>query len=141
MFMWHVHTWVIPSLYIMKKHLFTLCIGQCHKFEKMADRMSYGALHAVHKTLLLCRVGNQTLSLPSANEVWGQVLFLHLFVCSKGDLCPGDLWWGLCPGDLQRVSSVQGCLCPGVLCRGDPPYSEEWAVHILLECFLFLLIR
>ena len=40
---------------------------------------------------------------------------------------------GLCPGGV----SVQGGLCPGGLCHGDPPpYGNERAVRILLECIL-----
>ena len=67
---------------------------------------------------------------------------------SLGGLCPG----GLCPVgvsvqgvSVQRVSvrgvPVQGVLCPGGvclvgLCHGNPPYSNERAVRILLECIL-----
>ena len=71
-----------------------------------------------------------TYLLPPANEVWGKVLFLHLFVC-QGGLCmtslpvwlPGPmfllgslcLWYhvpsgGLCQGDRG--------LCPGNFCPG-----------------------
>ena len=41
---------------------------------------------------------------------------------SKGVLCPGgSLSRGLCPGgSLSRRVSVQGGLCPGSLCHGDP---------------------
>ena len=54
----------------------------------------------------------------------GKVMFLHVSVIlftvspSRGFSIPG----GLCPG--------------GVLCHGFPPYGNERAVHILLECIL-----
>ena len=73
-----------------------------------------------------------------------------------GDLCPGGLYPGvfiqggfclghLCPG----VSLSRGSLClGGSLSRGvcvretpldrEPPYSNEWAGRILLECILVL---
>ena len=71
----------------------------------------------------------------------------------SGGLCPGQE--GLCPGvSVQEVGvSVQGgvsvqwgslslsrggSLSRGV-CQGDPPYSKERAVRILLECILVLL--
>ena len=48
---------------------------------------------------------------------------------SRGSLSRG----GLCLGEV----SVQGGLCPGRYLSGrPPPYSEERAVRILLECFL-----
>ena len=53
-------------------------------------------------------------------------------VSIQGGLCPG----GLCPGEISAWGeSVQGGLC-----RGDPPpvWYKERAVHILLECALFL---
>ena len=54
---------------------------------------------------------------------------------TPGGLCPG----GLCLGEV----SVQGGLCPGVSVWGGspswrPPYSNDRAVRILLECILVL---
>ena len=44
----------------------------------------------------------------------------------------GSLSGGLCPGGF-----CPGSLCPGGgLCKGDPPYGNERAVRILLECIL-----
>ena len=54
-----------------------------------------------------------------------------LFTRGGLGLCPG----GLCSG---RVS-VKGGLCPGGLCHGDPPYGNERAVRILLECILVVI--
>ena len=71
-------------------------------------------------------------------------------VQGEGGLCPGGIFvqGDLCPGGV----SVQGSLCPGALCPGGglclgvsvqggslagrPPYSNERAVRILLECIL-----
>ena len=64
-----------------------------------------------------------------AKDVWGNVLFLHLFVCSLGSLydvtsclaawchVPSrgvSVWDSLCPGGLCLGVCVQGSLCPGV---------------------------
>ena len=56
-------------------------------------------------------------------------------------LCPRGR--GPCPGgSLSRWVSVRGVSVLGVLGRGDPPgqrlppYGNEWAVRILLECIL-----
>ena len=104
--------------------------------------------------------------IPPANEVWGKVMFLHLSVShsvqggslydvtsclaawshvpSGGGLC---LWShvpsrrGLCPGGslCLGVFSVQRSLSGREFLSGrPPPYGEERAVRILLECFLLL---
>ena len=63
---------------------------------------------------------------------------------SLGALCPGVSvqGGGLCPGrgSLSRegVSVQGGGLYLWDLCQGDPQYSEEWVVRILLEWFLVL---
>ena len=83
------------------------------------------------------------LSLPPANEVWGKVIFLHLFVIlfTGGAYFMGCLLRGEClvPGGLVREGgawSWEGCLVPGVP-GGDPPgWLLLWAVRILLECIL-----
>ena len=54
-----------------------------------------------------------------------------------GGLCPGGLCpGGFCPGGLsvQRGLCLAGSLFGGVL--ETPPYGNEWAVRILLECIL-----
>ena len=58
---------------------------------------------------------------------------------SKGGLCPRGCLSKI--GSLSRGVSVLGSLCLGVsvqggLCHRDPLYSNEQAVHILLECIL-----
>ena len=57
------------------------------------------------------------------------ILFIGgVSVSVLGGLCCGGLCQGgLCPGGV----SVQGGLC-----HGDPPYGNEQAVLILLECIL-----
>ena len=51
---------------------------------------------------------------------------------SRG-LCPGGFCLrGLCLGG----SLSEGSLSVGGLCHGDPPYGNEQAVRILLECIL-----
>ena len=56
---------------------------------------------------------------------------MYLLGKGGGDLCvPGRMCL------LGRGGSPRGGLCPGGLCQGDPPYGEEWAVRILLECYL-----
>ena len=102
--------------------------------------------------------------LPSANEVWGKVIFSQVSVCLQGGLCMMSLpVWLLGsmfllegsvfgPMFVPRGVSVQGGslsregLCPEArrLCQGDPPtetplYGEQWAVCILLECVLVLM--
>ena len=93
----------------------------------------------------------------------GKAVFSEVFVYPQGGLglCQGGLCLRvLCPGGvsgqggslLQGVSvqrggglcaegrgvSVQrgGGLCPGGSLSGRPPYGNEWAVSILLECIL-----
>ena len=77
------------------------------------------------------------------------MFYTSLSFCSRGG---GLVPEGLCPGggSLSRGRvSVQGeGLCPGggslstgvsvlgVLCQGGSPYGKEWAISILLECFL-----
>ena len=94
---------------------------------------------------------------------FAKVMFSQVFVCPQGEvsvqgcLCPGDHcpWGSLSKGDsLSSGEEVPvqggGGLCPGRslsgLCpgwslsggsvSGRPPYGNEWAVHILLECIL-----
>ena len=61
----------------------------------------------------------------------GKVMFLHLCVI----LFTGE---SLSRGSLSRVS-VWG-LCKGGSLSGRPPYGTEWAVPILLECILVLVV-
>ena len=68
-------------------------------------------------------------------------------ICVQGGLCTGRVsvrgmgsgslsgGRGLCSG---RSLSSEGGLCTGGSLSGRPPYDEEWAVRILLECFLVL---
>ena len=49
-----------------------------------------------------------------------------------GSLCRGVCLGGICP----EAVSVQGGLCPGGSLSGRPPYCNERAVRILLECIL-----
>ena len=59
-----------------------------------------------------------------------------------GSLSGGSLSKGLCPGGSLSGGSLSGGLCPGrvSLSRGSllgrPPYGNERAVRILLECIL-----
>ena len=63
------------------------------------------------------------------NEVGARLCFYTcLWFGSQGDL-------GLCP---RGVHLVGGSLSGGCLCHGDPPYGNERAVRILLECILVL---
>ena len=58
-------------------------------------------------------------------------MFLLWEVSLSGVLCPGD---GLCPEGL-------GGHCPGGPPPGQRPlYSDDWAIRILLECFLVYLL-
>ena len=71
-------------------------------------------------------------------------MFLHVSVI----LFTGGVWvsvlggvsilGGLCPGGLCPGGSLSWGLCleGGGLCHGDPPYSNERAVRIVLECIL-----
>ena len=61
---------------------------------------------------------------------------------------PGGLClWRLCPGGLCPGGLCPGGLCPGVSVQPPrqwpppPPYSDERAVCILLECFLFCIFK
>ena len=70
--------------------------------------------------------------LPPAEEVWGKVLFLYLFICSQGTngMVSPPVW-------LPGVMFLLG----GSLSRGsmsDPLYGEGRVVPILLECSLVL---
>ena len=50
-----------------------------------------------------------------------------------------SLSWGVPEGaPLPGGVSIQGGLCPGGLCHGDPPYGNERAVRILLKCILVI---
>ena len=56
-------------------------------------------------------------------------------LCSEGSLSRGEFG-----GSLSRGVFVQGCLCQGdPPLRQRPPYGNEWAVHILLECILVII--
>ena len=83
--------------------------------------------------------------LPPANEVWGKVIFLHLFVILfTGGSAPGE---GLLQGGACSRGSAcsRGCLLQGGACSWGVPGGEPpgWlllqTVHILLECILVLL--
>ena len=102
--------------------------------------------------------------LPPANEVWGKVIFWHLFVIlftgagghawlggvhSQGVHAQGGhAWLGACmPGGMWGMHGWgHVCMTGGHACHTCPPsawYHEirsvnEWAVHILLECILVL---
>ena len=52
---------------------------------------------------------------------------------SRGVTVPGV---SLYRGSLSRGVSVWGGLCPGGLCHGEPPYSKERTVRILLKRIL-----
>ena len=75
----------------------------------------------------------------------------------RGSLCPnmhhrpykldklsslsgGGLCLGVSGGSLSGGSLTRGSLTRGVSVRGDPPYGNERAVRILLECILVWLI-
>ena len=76
-------------------------------------RNNAGEFSLVHRFTLLIR----KLLFPSANEGWGKIMFcLCLSFCSQGGL-PTE---GLPKGDGQTPT----------------PESENWAVRILMECFL-----
>ena len=89
--------------------------------------------------------------LPPANEVWGKVIFLHLFVIlftgdvpgPGGCLVPGGGAWSgglMVPGGclVLGVPGPGGCEpAPGGVPGGDPPGRLLLrAVRILLECIL-----
>ena len=98
------------------------------------------------------------LFLPHATKLGQGYVFTCLWFCSQGgggkrergprSLSRGGLRLGgghLCPGRgslSKEVSVRQGSLCPegvfvwGGLCHGDPPYGNERAVRLLLECIL-----
>ena len=104
----------------------------------------------VHKTLKL---------LPPANEVWGKVIFLHLFVIlfTRGGGGQGGGIAACIAGGIRACLAAGGvcssgrCLVRGVgVPGGDPPDQAPpgrlllRAVRILLECilvwFLFVLL-
>ena len=73
--------------------------------------------------------------MPSANEVWGKVIFSEATVI----LFTGG-------GSAYRGSGSRGCVptggggwfcIRGLVGQTPPPESEKRAVHILPECFLF----
>ena len=70
--------------------------------------------------------------LPSANEIWGKVMFLHGYIIlfTGEGLYPG----GLPPGRvcLQGESASEGAVSASYQ---NPP-ARKRAVRILLECFL-----
>ena len=70
----------------------------------------------------------------------GRRLMISLLVWLPGRMCLLGRGGGLCvPGPMSLCwggGSPRGGFCPRGLCQGDPPYGEEWAVHIPLECYL-----
>ena len=65
------------------------------------------------------------------------MMSLHVWLPGPMFLLGVSVQGGLCPGcSLSMGVSVKEGLCPGGLCQGDPLYSEEWVVCILLECVL-----
>ena len=73
-------------------------------------------------------------SLSGGVSVWGSLFW---------GLCSGEsLSWGLCLGVSVHGGSLFGGLClrrisvQGVSVRENPPYGNERAVRILLECIL-----
>ena len=86
---------------------------------------------------------NPSSFLPPANEVWGMVMFLHLCVIlftggvsvQGVSVQGGSVYGGFCP-----LVSVWGSLSEGSLSGRlpgqTPPYGNERAVRILLECIL-----
>ena len=90
--------------------------------------------------LIMCNTSTTIILLPPANEVWGKVIFLHLFVIPfTGGACvvaPGGHAWLL-----------RGCMvAPGGHAWLLPGGGRAWlrdtinerAVRILLECILVL---
>ena len=71
--------------------------------------------------------------LPPTNEVWGEVMFLQLSVCPKGEgVCLGGYAYkGLHLGG--RVSASRGVCIQGV---GLPPQLEKWAYASYWNAFL-----
>ena len=53
------------------------------------------------------------------------------FHCPQTKLREGNVFTSVCDSVHGRGVSVQGGLY-----QGDPPYTKEWAVRILLECIL-----
>ena len=85
-------------------------------------------------------LSGEGVSVSGGVSVWGGGLCPREGSLSGEGVCvwgsqPGG---GLCP---REWSLVQGGLCPGSLvqgglCHRDPPYGNERAVRILLECIL-----
>ena len=99
----------------------------------LLNSFCYASTRAVKIRAYLIRSPNLAYHLPNKKLIFSGGLWSQ--VPARGVLCPdGSLSGGPCLwGSLPRVVSVQGC----GLCQGDlPPYSEEWVVCILLECFL-----
>ena len=75
--------------------------------------------------------------------LWSHAPLGGLRGLSEG-LCPGVFvggggylsWENLSRGVSVEGVSVKGGLCLGDLCRETSLESENWVVHILLECFL-----
>ena len=87
--------------------------------------------------------------LPPATKLGQGYVFTHVCDSVHGggaqslSRCPGggsvrgiSVLGGLCPGGL----CLEGDLCPGGVCHVCPPYGNERAVPILLECILVLII-
>ena len=88
---------------------------------------------------------NSIVSLPPANEVWGKVIFLHLFVILfMGGYYPSKhcRWYpimpcrGVCYPSMHRGCLVLGGLLPGGCLVETPGWLLLRAVRILLECIL-----
>ena len=84
-------------------------------------------------------------SLPSANDVWGKVMFSHLLVILFGGrggfpACTTGHMTGGSSDSRGRAVCLQGDLHPGA----DLPLSILWdminkrVVHLLLECILVI---
>ena len=76
-----------------------------------------------------------------------QGVSVQVSVRGGGGLCPGVVsveGRGSFSGgvSVRGGSLSMGGLCPGEggLCHGDPQYSNEWVVRILLECILVFVI-
>ena len=106
-----------------------------------SERISPVHLHGIDSGFLLMRQYQPSLTfLPPANEIWGKVMFLHLcaILFTGGGVlgfCPGgslSLFKGVCPGGSFWGRAVRET-SPG---QRPPPYGNELAVRILLECIL-----
>ena len=110
-----------------------ICAG-CWNYQNLSYAKSVAKLR-----LGLCFV--RTLLLLPANEVWGKVIFLHLFVIMfTGGWVPGWSGGGM-PGAGGACSWWGGCLVPGGMPGGDPPdgyccgrYASYWNAFLFDGC-------